>query len=127
MKILFDWDETLPQGCPPKDAKPPENKRFFRLVESIPPLESDFWSQRKHYPKKKFKTTECIARSCSIFTELNRCADIRKLPLHKNKKVVELTLTPESGLIKNTGRHAYHYSWWKVKGFNPIPYCVEIK
>jgi len=123
---ILEWAEPLPKDCPPKDSFAPQNEKFYRLVESIPPVERDFWSTRMLFPDKRFNTSECIARACSIISDMAGCYNILKLPAQRNKKIVEITLPPESGLIKKTGRRSYHFSWWRAKGFNPIPYCVEV-
>jgi hypothetical protein len=82
------WAEELPPNCPPAKATAPNYETFYRLVARFPPEEKDFFSHRKLFPKKKFKTNECRVRSVSIFSEVAQCAKIRKLQAHRNKKVV---------------------------------------
>jgi hypothetical protein len=122
----IEWAEELPVDCPPVDALEPNNDPFFRLVGSIPPRNEDFWSQRKLYPLKNFHANECIARSCSLISTLERCSELVKLPAQKNKRIVKLVLSPGSGCIKKTGGDATHYSWWRNKELDPIPACVEV-
>jgi hypothetical protein len=126
MRNNFEWAETLPPACPPSDAVQPNNIIFYRLIESNPPREEDFWSQRKLYPSKIFHANECIARSCSLMKTLEGCIDLRKLPAQSNKKIVKITLPLSSGLIKKTGKDAVHHSWWRAHNFNPIPTCEII-
>lgn len=121
IEIIENWKETLPEDCPPADAKSPNNESFYRLVTQAPPLESDFYSNRKLFPLMRFNTSECVARSVSIFNCIKSCRQIRKLPAHKNKLVAKLTLPVEAGLIKKSGRPK-HYSWWIRKDFNPIEF-----
>ena len=121
-----DWDEPLPNDCPPGDARKPQDETFYRLVELIPPSDHDFWSQRKLYPEKGFYANECVARSCSLLSNRASIIDLLKLPAHRSKTVVELTLPPHSGVVKKTSKNPDHYSWWRAKGFNPIPLCNEI-
>jgi hypothetical protein len=121
----FEWEEPLPRSCPPEDAREPAGDAYFRFVESIPPTDRDFWSQRKLFPGKLFNVDECTALACSLISNVNECVRLLKLPSQKNKKVVEFTPPADSGLIKNT-RSWYHYSWWRVKGFDPAPYCTEV-
>jgi len=120
------WAEDLPDGCPPNDALSVDGQSFFRLVESIPPLERDFWSQRKLYPLKKFNTSECIARACSLTTTLDACNRLKKLPVHSHKRVIQLRFITDCGVGKRTGREPSHFSWWCRNGFNPIPCCNEL-
>lgn len=121
-----EWAEDLPPGCPPADAVAPQNNLFYRLVNNVPPFDRDFWSQRKLYPSKKFNTSECIAHACSVLSNLERCSQLVKLPTHKHKRILQLTLPPQSGHIKKTGKDLYHYSWWRVANFDPISASVEV-
>jgi hypothetical protein len=121
-----EWAEELPHNCPPDAAIAPKYEIFYRLVKQFPPTEDDFYSHRKLYPKKPFNTNECRIRSLSIFNNLDECAKLLKLPLHKHKKIVQLILPPESGVILQTGNNATHYSWWKKASYNPIHDCEEI-
>ena len=120
-----NWAENIPEGCPPDNAFPPQNDTFYRLVDAVPPEERDFWSHRKLFPTRIFNASECLACSCSIISDLQSCIRIAKLPTQKNKRIVKLALPPESGLIKQTGGHLTHFSWWRALDFNPIPLCVE--
>ena len=126
MTDVTEWAEELPPNCPPVDAVQPDNTHFYRLVESIPPRDKDFWSQRKLYPLKSFNTTECIARSCSLLSTIESSLELIKLPTQQNKKIVKVILPPPSGRIKKTGRDVAHFSWWRVKNFDPISACVEV-
>lgn len=120
------WDEPLPEDCPPNDSRCPQNEKFYRLVEGFPPTDRDFWSHRKLYPNKGFHANECIARSCSLLLNLSSGIKLLKLPTHRSKTVVELTLPPHSGVVKNTGKSSDHYSWWRASGFDPISCCSRI-
>ncbi len=122
----IDWAEDLPPDCPPADAVAPQNALFYRLVDNIPPLDRDFWSHRKLYPSKNFNTTDCMARSCSVLSDLEGCFQLAKLPTQKKKRIVQLTLPPQSGRIKKTGKPFYHYSWWRTGSFDPISASVEV-
>jgi hypothetical protein len=123
------WTEDpLPSNCPPDDANEPHNEAFYRLVESFPPRHEDFYSLRKKYPNKKpfSNQDECTQRSCSLFLTYKACDLIRKtFTKHKTERIVKIILPPSCGLIKRTGPTSNHYSWWMVKGFNPIPCCQE--
>lgn len=120
----FEWAEPLPNECPPDDAITPSGEDYYRMVKSSPPTLDDFVSHRKLYPKKSFNTNECRVRSTSIFTDYDACAELKKLPLHKEKVVVRFKLDENSGVIKDTGYSPHHYSWWRDAKFNPIPYCI---
>lgn len=123
----IEWFEDLPENCPPNNAYSPNHDRFFRLAEQYPPTERDFFSQRKLYPKKPFHTSACRARSLSIFAELFECLNLLKLPAHRNKKVLQMTLLSESGAILQTGKVRAHYSWWRSKQYDPVSNCEKIE
>lgn len=127
MDESIEWDEDLPPGCPPADAVAPQNNLFYRLVNNFPPVDRDFWSHRKCYASKKFNTNECIARSCSVHSDLEACSQLVKLPTHKNKRIVQFPLSPQSGRIKKTGASLYHYSWWRASNFDPVSASVEVE
>lgn len=120
---VYEWAEPLPDECPPDDAVPPEGEVYYRMVESFPPTETDFVSHRELYPNKHFSLGECQVRSCSVFTDHSRCADLTKLPRHKDKMVVEFQLDRSSGVVLRTGTRQGHYSWWRSRNFDPIPLC----
>lgn len=120
------WAETLPSGCPPEAAQSPLGDCYYRLVETFPPTEHDFQSLQKLNPNKSFKES-CIARAVSLFNSYEECLGITKLPLYKNHTVVSITLLGDSGVILQTGsKRRSHFSWWRLKDFNPIPCCQKI-
>lgn len=117
------WFETLPEQCPEKDAIQPNGSTFFRVVETENIKCKDFWSHRKIWPHKVFKTPECRARSVSIFQEATQCQRILLLPNNKEKKIAAITLPNSSGLIKKTGKEPGHYSWWRSNEFDPLEHA----
>ena len=128
MHANLEWAEELPPNCPPSDAVRPKGEQYYRLVQRIPPSEQDFWSQRKMHPNKVFNNvSECVARSCSLISTLDVCIEYAKLPNLRNRKIVALVLTPNSGFVKKTSAHRAHYSWWRASCFDPERECVEIK
>jgi hypothetical protein len=115
----MNWAEELPPQCPPSDAVPPHHEAYYRYVDAIPLTDGAFHSQRKLFPMKAFNVEECIARSVSIFSNPEKIKNWGKLPNFKGKTLVEIVLTPDSGVILRTGTRADHFSWWRVNGFYP--------
>jgi hypothetical protein len=121
------WKESLPAHCPPADSElPASHQEFFRLVSGNPPTASDFDSQfevlKKLGQKRKF-ADECIAKACSITTDPLRLQLVARFPLQVQRKlntVVRVALTNDSGVIKQTGKDASHYSWWIKGSFDPV-------
>lgn len=124
MTILDIWSEDLPVGCPPKDSVVPSNQIFYLLVSHIPPEESDFFSNWLLFPERSYKD-ECIAKACSLWSSISRCGDIKKLPPHRKKTIIEIMLPPHSGMLSNS--IGSHHSWWRKRDFNPIPFCRELE
>lgn len=114
----MDWAEHLPENCPPNDANPPNNELYFRLIEAEEPTEFDFYSHRHRWPGKKFNLDECRARSLSIWDKFSECKNLLRLQIHKNKKIIQIQLPEDSGVIKQTGGSVHHFSWWRLKSFN---------
>lgn len=114
----MDWAEKLPQQCPPAEATQPNNTAYYRYVATIPLCEADFHSHRKLFPLKKFGVDECTANSLSVFSNPEKIKDWSKLPNFKGKKLIEIVLPPESGVVIKSGKEN-HYSWWRVKNFIP--------
>ena len=121
--LEYAWVEDLPKNCPPPKAVPPDDETFFRLVD-VPVTDRDYSSNRRLFPQKFFKVSECIARSTSLFDDPETCAEMLRFPRHRGKKVARLVLPPESGLVMPTGERDNHVSWWRAVGFDPIAATV---
>ena len=123
---MTSWFEELPEQCPEADAKAPNGHTYYRLIETDKISCNDFWSHRKIWPHKAFNTTECRARSISIFGDISQCAKLLLLPLHTNKKLAGILLTSDAGLIKKTGPDG-HNSWWRSRSFDPVAHAKLVQ
>lgn len=112
----MEWFENLPAHCPPKEAIIPKGEQYYRLSHN-PPKDEDFLSLREINPNQSFFVSECIARALSIFPDKDSCLEIKKLPLHKNKLLIALTLNESDGVILRTTSRKGHYSWWRSKEY----------
>lgn len=116
----FMWFEDLPVECPPNAATEvvvPET--FYRLAQSPIITDEDFWSHRKLWPNKVFKTTECITRAVSIHKNIEDCQKLKMLSAHKDKVIVSIVLSEGSGRVQQTFKPSHH-SWWRKSTFNPV-------
>ncbi|MBT9187635.1 hypothetical protein [Zobellia russellii] len=116
----MSWIEDLPEKCPPNEAFVPDKFKVFRLATTESTDEINFQSQRALKPNARFKgVDECVARSTSVFDEINKCINMSKLPLYKNKwkAVLELELNQKDGLVLKTFKDPNHYSWWRSTNF----------
>lgn len=116
--------ESLPLSCPDSDALPC-NGAVYRLV-SLQPCNEDFLSHRELSPTKRFSTTECIARSLSVFDNKQEARNLLGLPRFANKAIAEVDLIPLSGVIKKTGNGVSHFSWWRASNFSVLDAIKEV-
>lgn len=112
----MEWFEELPEQCPPQEAIEPNNEVYYRAIEGDVVDSSDFLSQREIHGKDKvFKgISECVTRSVSLSQDIQ---NLLRLPKFKGKKVVEIKLKNDDGLVLQTFRKS-HYSWWRSHNFS---------
>ncbi|WP_052181118.1 hypothetical protein [Alistipes sp. ZOR0009] len=118
---MKDWFEELPEYCPPKEANVPQGMTVYRFSSSEVPSDNDFISQRLLNPDRVFNgVSECIARSLSVYDDLEACNNILKLPSHRKrfKSILEVNLNDNDGLVMKTFKDPNHYSWWRSNSFN---------
>jgi len=120
------WAEQLPNDCPPKEAFIPQYETYYRLVSYYPPSDRDFYSYKKTHGYKPSKESECIARSLSISDNSKKLSKLFGIPYFRNKIMICLKLSPESGVLLKT-RGPHHFSWWLAAAYNPIPDCKLIE
>ena len=118
---MKEWFEELPEYCPPKESFVPKGMTVYRFSSSEIPSNNDFISQRLLNPDKIFSgVSECIARSLSVYDDLDACNNIYKLPRHRKrfKSILVVNLNESDGLIMKTFKDPNHYSWWRSNSFN---------
>ena len=116
----MDWAETLPNRCPPEDAISPSGEYFYRISKGNPVEDSDFFSQKKLAPDKKFTgegIDECIIRAVSVYSNIEDAKRTLKLPKFKGGCIAKIVLNGDDGLIKKTFKKS-HYSWWRTQSFD---------
>ena len=122
----MNWYEQLPELCPPVDAVPCEGT-YYRIAKGNPASNGDFFSQRKLQPNKVFTglgVDECIARSISLFSDINDATRRLKLPKFRNAQIAGVTLEPKDGVMKKTFSDS-HYSWWRSTNFEVSQAKIE--
>ncbi len=115
--------EGLPQGCPPMQAVEPSELIVFRTVLALPPVPADFASHRARFPEKRFHVGECQARSVSVFTSVEECHKLLKLPKFRGQSIVKLCLGKGSGRVLQTTENVRHISWWLYSDYDPVSSC----
>ena len=125
--LLLDmYLEPLPEECPPdRSDEIDEPLVVYRFVETDPPTESDFASQRALRPNKAFDgVTECIARGLSVCTDLQRSIGKRKRMRNlRGKLICRVTLRQGAGRIEQTSKDPAHYTWWPLVDFDILDNC----
>lgn len=122
----MNWYEQLPELCPPVDAVPCEGT-YYRIAKGNPASNGDFFSQRKLQPNKVFTglgVDECVARSISLFSDINDAIRRLKLPKFRNAQIAAVTLEPKDGVMKKTFSDS-HYSWWRSTNFEVLQAKIE--
>ena len=118
------YREPLPAGCPPDEAEEIEESReVYRLVNSNPPTDSDFASQRALQPNKTFPgITECQALGLSVHAERRDSEKTLKLPTQRGRQVCRVRLGPGAGRIQQTGSRSHH-TWWPLADYDILARC----
>lgn len=118
--------ESLPDGCPPYDALEIHKPQVvFRLVETNPPTEEDFKSQRAMHPQREFQgIEECQVRGLSVRDTLRSTRIALKLPGLRGKMICRVILDMGAGFIKQTGNDPHHYTWWPLSTYGILDHCV---
>ena len=113
------WTCTMPQGCPPEDIQVPFAHPFFRLArQSNECNEQDFMSYAELDPQRHWGEMLPLAVGLSIIDNETKARKNLKLPMFKQYKgIISMVLNPEDGVVKQTGIHRSHYTWWRTQSF----------
>jgi len=118
---LKTFPDFFPENCPPSDAIE-KNINVFRYIENKPPSDDDFKSYYELNPVKHEGRVEAYGLSVvsnleSAKNSLNLNPGLRR----KYKFIAKGTVTPDSGVIKNTPsqKQKYHMTWWLYQGVKP--------
>ena len=89
------WACEMPVGCPPENVLVPSEHPFFRLASQIDSY-----------------------MGLSLIDNETKARKNLKLPMFRQfKGIIALTLNPSDGVVKQTGVHLSHYTWWRTKSF----------
>ena len=113
------WACVMPQGCPPNTVQVPYDHPFFRLA-SDPKIisEKDFMSYAELDPQRHWGEMLPLAVGLSLIDNETKARKNLKLPMFRQYKgIISLVLNPLDGVVKQTGIHRSHYTWWRTKSF----------
>ena len=118
-KFRPNWACEMPMGCPPEDVLVPSEHPFFRLAyQAATYTEDDFKSYAEIDSQRNWGERLPLAVGLSLIDNEAKARKNLKLPLVRQfKGVILLTLNPTDGVVKQTGVHLSHYTWWRTKSF----------
>ena len=113
------WVFSMPAGCPPEDVLVPSEHPFYRLALNAESYtEDDFKSYAESDPLRNWGERLPMAVGLSLIDNEAKARKNLKLPMFRQfKGVIVLTLNPSDGVVKQTGVHLSHYTWWRTKSF----------
>ena len=122
---ITKYRDILPENCPPDSAAEIISQRYvFRLVQSVPPSEKDFESQRAKNLDAEFTgVSECQARGLSVFSTKSHPENLLRLPKFRTYKICRVTLKHGAGKIQQTGSRPTHHTWWPLAQYDILENC----
>ena len=114
-----EWTCEMPAGCPPEDILVPSNHLFYRLASHANTyLEDDFKSYAEANPQRDWGERLPLAVGLSLIDKEAKARKNLKLPMFRHfMGIIALTLNPADGVVKQSGVHLSHYTWWRTKAF----------
>jgi hypothetical protein len=114
-----EWTCMMPQGCPPEDILVPSDHPFYRLAQNSDTYSvEDFRSYAEKDPERNWGELLPLAVGLSVIDDEAKARKNLKLPMFKQfKGVIALMLNPTDGVVKQTGVHRSHHTWWRTKSF----------
>ncbi|MBQ6199938.1 MAG: hypothetical protein IJK50_00705 [Prevotella sp.] len=113
------WVCTMPDGCPPEDVLVAEGHPFFRLAKLADAYSADdFKSYAEADPQRNWGQMLPMAVGLSLIDNETKARRNLKLPMFRQfKGIISLTLHPTDGVVRQTGVHRSHYTWWRTTSF----------
>jgi hypothetical protein len=118
-KFKPQWTCTMPDGCPPEDVLVAEEHPFYRLSKEKDTYSAaDFKSYAETDPQRNWGEMLPFAVGLSLIDNENKARRNLKLPMFRQYKgIISLILNPTDGVVRQTGVHHSHYTWWRTKAF----------
>ena len=119
MEFKPDWACEMPAGCPPEDVLVPSDHPFYRMASQATTYTAeDFKSYAEADPQRNWGERLPLALGLSLINSESKARKNLKLPMFRQfKGIIVLTLNPTDGVVKQTGVHLSHYTWWRTKSF----------
>jgi hypothetical protein len=109
----------MPDGCPPDDVLVATEHSFYRMVlQADKYTDDDFKSYAETDPQRNWGALLPFAVGLSLIENEAKARRNLKLPMFRQYKgIVALILNEPDGVVKQTGVHKSHYTWWRTKSF----------
>jgi hypothetical protein len=113
------WTCVMPDGCPPEDVLVAEEHPFFRLAKQVDSYSADdFMCYAEADPQRNWGQMLPLAVGLSLIESEAKARRSLKLPMFRQYQgIISLTLNPTDGVVKQTGVHRSHYTWWRTTSF----------
>ena len=120
LEFAPQWTCEMPEGCPPEDILVPFEHNFYRLSKNASSYNADdFVTYAEKDPKRNWGEQLPLAAGLSVIDNEGKARKNLKLPLFKHfKGIIALSLNPKDGVVKQTGIHNSHYTWWRTEAFD---------
>lgn len=114
------WAQKMPEGCPPENILVATEHHFYRYALHTERYTSDdFKTYAELNPDKDWGEMLPLAVGLSVIDNEKKARKNLKLPFMKQfKGIISLTLNPMDGVVKQTGVHLSHYTWWRTTSFD---------
>jgi len=114
-----EWICQMPAGCPPEDVLVPSEHPFFRLaIQADSYTIEDFKSYAETDSQRNWGERLPLAVGLSLIDNEAKARKNLRLPMfRKFKGIIAITLNPSDGVVKQTGVHLSHYTWWRTTSF----------
>ena len=93
---------------------------FYRLAQKPNTYsQEDFVSYAEKDPERNWGEQLPLAVGLSVIDNETKARKNLKLPMFRQfKGIIALMLNPPDGVVKQTGIHLSHYTWWRTKSFD---------
>lgn len=123
--MTTNWPKDMPANCPFDNAEEASHT-MYRLVKKDPHDVNDFmrWIDENPQMKKRVKKSKrewCKSHASSFFSTQEKAKEKTMLYPQMKKKykaIAEGYLSPNDGVISQTGNNPYHFSFWQYDGIN---------
>lgn len=115
-----EWAFIAAEDCLPDEVLVPYNHFFCRLARQASVYDSeDFVSCAEKDPNRNWGEQLPLALGLSVIENETKARKYLKLPYFRQfKGIISLDVFPADGVVKQTGIHSTHYTWWCTKSFD---------